>query len=185
MHKKDDANLNKETVPEAELPTGYSMTFQAAEWRESVKLPWYSVGVISQVLLWDLPSNRLETNLAAGSGACGLLMLLAEMVKPGHAECNPANGMMQNEGGGRASGVGVHLVVPSSEEETANVYTLRLPVGKVEVAEGRPVASGRFRVNLLQLPEFPAGEATSFVADYGKEWASEPATMGLIDRRQP
>lgn len=91
---------------------------------------------------------------------------------------------MQKEGGAYAACVGLHLVVPSSEEEVPNVYTLRLPVAKVEMVDGKPVASGKFTVNLLDLPDFPVGEETLFVYGYGKQWASELATIGVVDRRQ-
>lgn len=247
VRKKDDADPNEETVPEAELPAGYLMTFQAADLRRSLKLPWAAGRVVSQVLLMDLHSNRLETKLVAGSGtfsdpekekflaeerakknppgpfpavsaatagappipegmgivlsaprvmvlekqgrlelsgAWRLPVLPEELVKPAHEEYNKANGLMQKEGGAYAACVGLHLVVLNSEEEVPNLYTLRLPVAKVEMVDGKSVASGKFTVDLLQLPDFPVGEETLFIYAYGKEWASEPATIGVVDRRQ-
>lgn len=246
VRRKDEAPSKKETVPAARMPAGYLMTFQEAELRKSLKLPWTAGRVISQVLLMDLQSNRLETKLVAGSGtfsdpekekflaaerakqdppapfpavstasaeappvpkemgivlaaprvvvlekggrldlsgAWRLPVLPEEMVKPAHGEYNQANGLVQANGSAFAACVGVHLVVQSSEEDTPDVYTLRLPVTQVEMVEGQPVASGRFTVNLLELPDFPAGEATLFLSAYSKEWASEPATIGVVDRR--
>jgi hypothetical protein len=247
LEKRGESLLTGETEPEANLPEGYQMIFQMVDVRRRTELPWRAGRVISQVLLWDLLSNRLETKLVAGSGAFSdpekekflaaerakqdppapfpavstaatdapavpqemgivlaaprvvvlekqgrlelsgawrLPVLPEEMVKPAHAEYNEANGLVPAGGSAYAACVGVHLVVQSSEEETADVYTLRLPVAQVEMVDGQPVASGRFTVNLLQLPDFPVGEATLFLSAYSKEWASEPATIGVVDRRQ-
>ncbi len=247
VQKRGETKLKGGTVPEADLPAGYLMTFQAADVRARVELPWVAGRVISQVLLMDLHSNRLETKLVAGSGAfsdpakekflaeerakkdppapfpavstatagappipaeMGIVLLAPrvmvlekqgrlelsgawrlpvlpeELVKPAHEEYNKANGLMQKEGGAYAACVAVHLVVLNSEEEVPNLYTLRLPVAKVEMVDGKPVASGKFTVDLLQLPDFPVGEETLFLYAYGKEWASEPATIGVVDRRQ-
>jgi hypothetical protein len=247
LEKRGESLLTDETEPEANLPEGYQMTFQAVDLRERTELPWRPGRVITQVLLMDLNSNRLETRLVGGSGtfvdpekekflaeerakkdppapfpavstaavgappvpegmgitlaaprvmvlekqgrlelsgAWRLPVLPEELVKPAHAEYNQANGLMQKEGGAYAACIGLHLVVMSSEGDVPTTYTLRLPVAKVDLVDGRPVASGRFTVDLQHLPDFPLGESTLFLYAYGKEWASEPATIGVVDRRQ-
>lgn len=247
LEKRGESLLTDETEPEANLPDGYQMTFHKVDLRRRTELPWAAGRVLSQVLLMELSSNRLETKLIAGSGAfadpekdkflaeerakkdppapfpaasapgagvppipegMGIVLsaprvmvlekqgrlelsgawrmpvLPEELVKPEHAEYNKANGLMQKEGGAYAACVGLHLVVLSSEEDVPNLYTLRLPMAKVEMVDGKPVASGKFTVDLLQLPDFPVGDETLFIYAYGKEWASEPATIGVVDRRK-
>lgn len=55
--------------PASEMPEGFAAVFHRADVREQTHLPWSSGRVISQVIMLDMESNRVETNLIAGASA--------------------------------------------------------------------------------------------------------------------
>jgi len=69
VQQRGETILSPERAPEVDLPEGYLMTFQRFDVRARVELPWSPSRVITQVILLDLASNRIETELGAGVGA--------------------------------------------------------------------------------------------------------------------
>lgn len=67
--KSDEPPPPRESVPDSEIPEGYVTTFSEKDLRKAIELPWKSGRIISQVILLDLYSNRIETKLVQGSGA--------------------------------------------------------------------------------------------------------------------
>jgi hypothetical protein len=108
-----------------------------------------------------------------------------EQVKPAHAEVNRTRRLIQDDGATPyAACLAVHLVVFASGEEFPNTYTLQLPVAKLTEQDGTQVASGSFSFDLRQLPQFPTADQTLIIYAFAKDWASAPATLGIIDRRK-
>lgn len=55
--------------PEEPIPDGYATEIQTLELRERLELAWKPARLISQAILLDLQSPRVETELVAGSGS--------------------------------------------------------------------------------------------------------------------
>ena len=69
VRKRGETLFTGKKVPASDLPDGYLMTFQALDVRSRTELPWVPGRVISQILLLDLASNRIETRLLGGAGS--------------------------------------------------------------------------------------------------------------------
>jgi hypothetical protein len=67
VQKRGETILSPERTPASHLPKGYLMTFQQFDAKERLELPWKPGRLITQVILFDLVSNRIETKLAAGA----------------------------------------------------------------------------------------------------------------------
>lgn len=65
--RKEGLSATPESLPADGLPDGYAVNFLNAELRARLHLPWTAGRVITQVLLFDMESNRVETTLAAGA----------------------------------------------------------------------------------------------------------------------
>jgi len=252
VRQRGETILSPERAPEADLPEGYLMTFQSFDVRARVELPWSPGRVITQVILLDLASNRIETKLEGGvgafvdaekekfleeeraksdppapfpakqlsasamhlklpaipeqmgvtlsaprvavvegnkplplTGAWRLPVFPEELVKPARAEVNKTRGLMQPDGvTPYAACMTIHLVAVCSSEPTPFVYTLQIPVAEISKPNGQQVAKGTFSIDLRQLPQFPVTDQTVVLYAYAKEWASEAAVLGIIDRKQ-
>ncbi len=235
-------------TPPAELPDGWVMTFQRVDARARTEMPWAAGRAISQVLLLDLASNRVETKLTPGGGfvdlekekflarerakldphgpypnlpvwsysaspespplpekpgislgaprvvaidgkerlylrgSWRLPVLPEELVKKDHAAYNKAHGLLYGETDTPyAACVRIHLVIVRSAQEEPEHIEIWLPV--IQVLDEGKSATGRFNIDLLQLPGFEPSDETIFIYAYAKDWAAEPVTVGVVDRR--
>ena len=231
----------------SDLPVGFATVFQRADARERLDLPWSPGRVISQVIMLDMESNRVETKLTAGASdfvdpekerflaeerakqdppapvpqrrldpAAGepappvpeepgiaiaaprvavndgvkplplslsfrLPVIPEELVKPANTEINRTRRLIQPDGATPyAACLAVHLVVSASGEERPYVFTLQLPVATVKDA----IATGTFTIDLRSIPQFPTADQTVIIRAYAKDWASNSATIGIVDRQK-
>jgi hypothetical protein len=54
------------SIPDDQIPDGYLATFQALDIKERLRLPWEPGRILSEIVMSDLTSNRVETKLQAG-----------------------------------------------------------------------------------------------------------------------
>ena len=66
IRRRPEANLSSKRLPEDQIPKGYAMAFKSLDVRERARIPWRGGRIVTQVILFDLASNRIETRLEAG-----------------------------------------------------------------------------------------------------------------------
>lgn len=228
------------TTKAEDLPQGWLANIKELDVRERTRVPWRTGRLISQIVLLDLPSNRVETKIGSASsfvdpakekflaeergrqnppapfpklpdsayaqqagslpipesngivlqadrvvvaedkkpillqGAFRLSVLPEEQVKADAAAYNKEHSLT-----GYAACLTIHLLVVGTGQRAPFQYRLQIPVKTV--TEG--IASGNFALDLTTLPDFPISEQTLFLYAYAKESATEPVTIGVIDRR--
>ncbi|MFN0104972.1 MAG: hypothetical protein ACKV2U_23165 [Bryobacteraceae bacterium] len=229
------------TAKAEDMPTGWVAEIKDLDVRERIQLPWKPGRILLQVVLLDLPSNRVETKLNGGPsafvdpekekflaeergrqnppgpfpalpasayaptadspaipadpgialrasrvvvvegkapvllhGAFRLPVAPEETVKPNSGEYNKEHGLT-----GYAACLTIHLLVAGTGQQNPFQYRLRIPATNVNAG----MATSHFTLDLSKLPDFPLSEQTVFLYAYAKEWATEPVTIGLIDRR--
>lgn len=248
IERKEGFSPGSLSSPASALPVGYTVTFQRADVRERLHLPWSPGRVISQVIMLDMESNRVETKLTAGasdfvdpekerflaqerakqdppapvparrldpaaagdpppaipdgpgiaiaaprvavfdgvkplplSGSFRLPVFPEEFVKSANTEINRARHLLQADGATPFGAcLAIHLVVSASGEERPYVFTLQLPVETVKDS----IATGTFAIDLRSIPQFPTADQTLVIRAYAKDWASNAATIGIVDRQK-
>jgi hypothetical protein len=113
-------------------------------------------------------------------GAWRLPMMPEDIVKPDNKEYNRTSGLLQPDGTPYAAVATIHILVIGTSDGKPKVYRVSAPVRSVAPTG---VAAGYFAIDLLKMPEFPAGDQTVFVHAFAREWAADPVTIGLLNRR--
>ena len=67
IERKEGFSPGSPSFPASAQPEGYAVTFQRTDVRGRLHLPWAPGRVISQVIMLDMESNRVETKLIAGT----------------------------------------------------------------------------------------------------------------------